>query len=548
MMKKITLYTTILALAATLAVGCEQHEPIEFASSDSAIEIDAVGGVRKVKISAEDEWVTVVSKPWITFSPANGRGSTECQIAIDSALNAEGRTGEIYIRNLKTNEEKTIGISQEGFPYTIELDEKSVEIKNYDVQSNRKFSVEVTANVDFNVEIPENVRWISNKSYQLNLTRGIRPRKVVVDFEWDINTLPEERLANIKFVPKNGEALAKQDNLTVVQSSAEPIEEDSRKGDSVALVGIQRSLGTLASWDYSIPMERWDGVILWNERHEGYTPEKKGRVRYAEFYIYNINEELPFQVKYLTAAEELYFFGNTNTFLRNLHVGDAITELTQLKRLTIGAHGLVELDESLTKLKNLEYLNLGSNNFEKIPEVLTKENFPKLRTLILNANQRSVISDLSNSTKTNIGGFIEEEKFPEHLLKWELDTLNLSVNYLHGELPTFEDDDTVPVYTEEDWAASKDTLPRMLVDRRIKKVMPRTKFFSINFNRLTGKLPDWLLYHPMLDWWIPYSLVFQQEGKTQDGRSAGFENEPVSLNYYYELYPSKNQPTGEEEE
>lgn len=548
MMKKTTLYTTILALAATLAVGCEQHEPIEFASSDSAIEIDAVGGVRKVKISAEDEWVTVVSKPWITFSPANGRGSTECQIAIDSALNAEGRTGEIYIRNLKTNEEKTIGISQEGFPYTIELDEKSVEIKNYDVQSNRKFSVEVTANVDFNVEIPENVRWISNKSYQLNLTRGIRPRKVVVDFEWDINTLPEERLANIKFVPKNGEALAKQDNLTVVQSSAEPIEEDSRKGDSVALVGIQRSLGTLVSWDYSIPMERWDGVILWNERHEGYTPEKKGRVRYAEFYIYNINEELPFQVKYLTAAEELYFFGNTNTFLRNLHVGDAITELTQLKRLTIGAHGLVELDESLTKLKNLEYLNLGSNNFEKIPEVLTKENFPKLRTLILNANQRSVISDLSNSTKTNIGGFIEEEKFPEHLLKWELDTLNLSVNYLHGELPTFEDDDTVPVYTEEDWAASKDTLPRMLVDRRIKKVMPRTKFFSINFNRLTGKLPDWLLYHPMLDWWIPYSLVFQQEGKTQDGRSAGFENEPVSLNYYYELYPSKNQPTGEEEE
>lgn len=547
-MKKTTLYTTILALVATLTVGCEQHEPIEFASSDSAIEIDAVGGVRKVKISAEDEWVTVVSKPWITFSPANGRGSTECQIAIDSALNAEGRTGEIYIRNLKTNEEKTIGISQEGFPYTIELDEKSVEIKNYDVQSNRKFSVEVTANVDFNVEIPENVRWISNKSYQLNLTRGIRPRKVVVDFEWDINTLPEERLANIKFVPKNGEALAKQDNLQVIQSSAEPIEEDSRKGDSVALVGIQRSLGTLASWDYSIPMERWDGVILWNERHEGYTPEKKGRVRYAEFYIYNINEELPFQVKYLTAAEELYFFGNTNTFLRNLHVGDAITELTQLKRLTIGAHGLIELDESLTKLKNLEYLNLGSNNFEKIPEVLTKENFPKLRTLILNANQRSVISDLSNSTKTNIGGFIEEEKFPEHLLKWELDTLNLSVNYLHGELPTFEDDDTVPVYTEEDWAASKDTLPRMLVDRRIKKVMPRTKFFSINFNRLTGKLPDWLLYHPMLDWWIPYSLVFQQEGKTQDGRSAGFENEPVSLNYYYELYPSKNQPTGEEEE
>lgn len=547
-MKKIGQYTSLLALAALLMVGCQQYEPVEFASSDSNIEIDAVGGIRKVNISSEDEWVTVVSKPWITISPANGRGSAECQISIDSALNAEGRVGEIYIRNLKTNEEKTIGISQEGFPYSIELDEKSVEIENYDVQSKRKFSVDVTANVDFNVEIPENVRWITNKSYQLNLTRGIRPRKVTIEFEWDINTVAEDRLATIKFVPKNGETLAKQDELNVVQNSAEPIEEDTRKGDSVALVGIQRTLGTLASWDYSIPMERWDGVILWNERHEGYTPEKKGRVRYAEFFIYNINEELPFQVKYLTAAEELYFFGNTNTFMRNLHVGEAITELTQLKRLTVGAHGLVKLDESLAKLKNLEYLNLGSNNFSKIPEVLTKENFPKLRTLILNANQRSVVNDLSNTTKTDLGGFIEEEKFPEHLLKWELDTLNLSVNYLRGELPTFEDDDTVPVYTEEDWAASKDTLPRMLVDKRIKKVMPRTKFFSINYNRLTGNIPDWLLYHPMLDWWIPYSLVFNQEGKTQEGISAGFANEPVSLNYYYELYPSKTEPTGEEEE
>jgi hypothetical protein len=284
-------------------------------------------------------------------------------------------------------------------------------------------------------------------------------------------------------------------------------------------------------------------VTLWKEQHKGYTPDKKGRVKYAEFFIYNTNDELPFEVKYLTAAEELFFFGNSNTFLKDLKIGDAITELTQLKRLTIGAHGLVDLDESLTKLKNLEYLDLGSNNFMRVPEILTKENFPNLKTLILNANQRSVIYDLSNTVKTDIGGFIEEEKFPEHLLKWGLDTLNLSVNYLHGELPTFEDDDTVPVYTEEDLAASRDTLPRMLVDRRIKKVMTNTKFFSINYNRLTGNLPDWLLYHPNLDWWLPYSLIFNQEGKASDGTSAGFANEPANLNYYYDIYTKKTKPS-----
>lgn len=545
-MKKIKIYIT-LALMAVVAIGCVQPEPIEFASSDDSIEIGAVGGTRKVKISSDDEWISITSQPWITISPANGRGTAECQIIIDSALNDEGRVGEVLIRNLKTFEEKAIAVNQEGFPYTITLEEKEVKVADYDIQKNRKFSVTLTTNVDFNVEIPAGVRWISNKNYEVVLNRGIRPRQVTVNFEWDINTTSEERPAVIKFVPKNGETLAQQDNLTVIQKAAAPIEENTRKGDSVALIGLQRALETLSQWDVSIPMERWSGVTLWDERDSGYTPDKKGRVKSAQFFIYNTNEDLPYQVKYLTAAEELYFFGNSNTFLKDLHVGDYITELTQLKRLTIGAHGLIDLQESFTKLENLEYLDLGSNNFMKVPEILTKENFPKLRTLILNANQRSQIYDLSNTTRTDLGGFIEEEEFPAHLLKWGLDTLNLSVNYLHGSLPTFEDDDEVEVYTEEDWAASNDTLPRMLVDRRIKKVMPKTKFFSINYNRMSGDLPEWLLYHPMLDHWYPYSFIFTQEGKTREGSLAGFSNEPANLNYYYNIYTSKNKPTGEEE-
>jgi hypothetical protein len=104
----------------------------------------------------------------------------------------------------------------------------------------------------------------------------------------------------------------------------------------------------------------------------------------------------------------------------------------------------------------------------------------------------------------------------------------------------------VPYYTQEEIDAV-DTLPQFLVDNRIKKVMPSTKRFAINFNRLYGKLPDWLLYHPALDWWIPYSLVFQQEGRAQNGRQAMFDNEPANLNYYYEVYPFKQKPTGEEE-
>ena len=77
--------------------------------------------------------------------------------------------------------------------------------------------------------------------------------------------------------------------------------------------------------------------------------------------------------------------------------------------------------------------------------------------------------------------------------------------------------------------------------------MTRTKRFAINLNRLSGELPDWLLYHPALDIWIPYSLVFQQEGRASDGTQAGFSNEPVNLNYYYDIYTKKTRPLDEED-
>ena len=80
-------------------------------------------------------------------------------------------------------------------------------------------------------------------------------------------------------------------------------------------------------------------------------------------------------------------------------------------------------------------------------------------------------------------------------------------------------------------------MPEKLVG--LPKVLPNTSFFAINFNRFTGVLPDWLLYHPRLDQWVPYSLIFSQEGKSKDGKNAGFVNEPVSLDYYYDIYKNK---------
>ncbi len=539
-------YMAIVGIALAM-VACDRGgEQIEFAIDRTKIEVSEVGGTELVQLSSGDDWIASTDNTWITISPANGRGSTPCKIIIDSALTASPRTGVVRIENTRTWKSQDIVVEQRGYPYTIEIEDNAVEVSNFEAYGQRYFDVRVRSNVDFEVDVPDNARWLTNDSYHLTLDRGVRPREVTVRFNWDINTSPRERLAEVAFRPKSEVAMARQDALNVRQLASEPIVENTREGDSVALLSIARAMGVYTMWDASTPMNTWNNVTLWEERMEGCTPEKVGRVRSVEIMLFHTREKLPYEVRYLTAAEEIYIFGNTNTFMLNLELGDDIAELTQLRRLTVGSYGLIDLPQSLTKLTNLEHLDVSANNFQTVPEVLTKENFPKLRTLIMNANQRSLVYDLSNSTRTDVGGFIDEPEFPTDLIKWDLDTLVLSVNYLQGELPTFEDDPEVPYYTQEEIDAV-DTLPQFLVDHRIKKVMPSTKRFAINFNRLYGKLPDWLLYHPALDWWVPYSLVFQQEGRARNGRQAMFDNEPANLNYYYEVYPSKQKPTGEYE-
>ena len=537
----------IFLAAALIAVGCQTTKNDDtFTTEGIEFDVEAVGGTVCRTITSSSRWIASTDNAWITVSPANGRGTTECNFIIDSALTTTARRGVVRIQNLDTWEEKQIVINQSGFDYTLEIEGGEVELANYDRFDSRYFDVKIKTNIDFEVAIPDNAGWLGSERHSLDLNRGARPRSTTVRFKWDINTTDRQRLAQVVFRPKADVTLARQDCLNVTQQAAEPIIPDSRAGDSVALLSISRTLQTMAVWDASQPMTMWENVVLWDQSMEGCTPEKEGRVRKAEFYFFNIKEQLPYEVRYLTAAEELYFFGNTNTFLLSLDLGDDIAELTQLKRLTLGSYGLVSLPQSLAALKNLEHLNVGSNNFQTIPSVLTKENFPKLRTLILNANQRSVISDLSNTVRTDLGGFMDEPTFPEHLLKWDLDTLVLSVNYLQGQLPSFEDDDSVPYYTQEEVDAV-DSLPQILADRRIKKVMPSCKRFSINHNRLSGTLPDWLLYHPALDLWVPYSLVFPQEGRAKDGTFAVFDNEPANMDYYYKEYTTKEKPLTDEE-
>ena len=534
----------IVAAALMAIVSCRQENFVEFNVDETQIAVGAEGGERSFNVSASGSWVAMTESPWISVSPANGRGSQACSVKIDSTIAFEQRKGVVRIQRLDNSDDKMdFEIVQNGFDYQITLKEVRKDIEDYAGFNDRHFEVKVKTNVDFDVVLPEgSVNWLSYKKSELNLDRGSRPREAVVRFDWKVNSRDVERIADVVFKPKENVQMAKHDGLKVVQKAALPIKENTVEGDSLAILAVSRALGMFTEFETSEKMEYWSNVKLWKDG------PNKGRVKYVQFFMFKTQEAIPYEIQYLTAAEEIVIYSNANHFLRSLDTGEYITKLTNLKRLTIGAYGLTSLHPDFVNLKNLEYLDLSSNCFQEIPEILTQENFPKLHSLVMNANQRYTVYDLSNDTRENVGGFIETDLNTQkgletfkRILKWEnLDTLRLSVNYLQGEIPDMTEEG-LPTWTFEEL---KDSLATGLTElpaelRDVPKVLPHTTFFAINFNRFTGRLPEWILKHPKLDIWAPYSLVFSQEGKTRDGRNAGFTNEPTSLDEYYQLYQNK---------
>lgn len=572
-------YIPVLLGAAWLAACTQNESGIDFGTDQKDIVIGADGGTQTIRVSSSDHWIARTTEPWITVSPANGRGSVDCKILIDSALTATPRNGIVTIVNQVSSEETRINVSQEGYAYAITLDDGNdkVDIPNYALYEERHFEVSVRSNVDFNIEIPDEAReWLSYENYTVNLTRGLRPRETKVRFTWGVSSEARERTASVRFTPKQGEA-ERIDNLLVTQGAAPEIIPDTRQGDSVALICIARALNTWISWESSEPMEKWADVTLWEEGMEG-ADGRIGRVKSADFFLFDTKEGIPQEVQYLTEAEALFFRSNVNSSIRNLNPGPYIAKLKKLKRLTIWAYGLSEIDEeSFSQLENLEYLDLGANNFSDFPAVLKngKRHFPKLRSLVLNGNQRSLVYDISNSNRgSELGGFIDattpDGEFPRWLMEWDLDTLVLGVNYLQGHFPDLRNDPSWPKYTQEDVANSKnrngvDTLPGKGVfdfdwnaDNRwdqekvptsivgLPKVWPNMKRLTINYNRMTGMAPDWLLFHPALDWWLPFTFIFNYEGKDAYGRMSKFDNEPATtMDYYYKFYSEKRNPYDE---
>ena len=438
-----------------------------FSIDKEDITMGADGGKDRVNVLSGGEWVASASEPWVNISPANGSGVTECTVSIDSTLINGMREAEI--RFIPRGQAPCVmTVHQTGYGKMIYIEQPDVEIKASDNYDKRYFDVTVTTNVAFKMNtvydvVPEK-QWITlPKDPTVDLDRGSRPRTTKIRVEWMMNPDFDIRTAKIHFTPQKADDQLEQPAVVTVTQKASPRIEDNRSGDSLALLTIRERLEVGNNWNPGENMRYWDNVVLWEEDDKDLPKGENvvGRVRSATFNMINTKESIPQEVHYLTYLESLTFFGNTNTATKSITLeADVCSNLKYLKSLTVSAYGLIALSDDFVQLGDrLETLDLSSNNFNSVPAVITKENFPKLKSLNLTGNRRSVLSDLreakdSSKYPDGIGLFFntKEDNTLRRLFLWDnLEELRLSYNFIEGTLPDFKiGEEGVTGYSQDD--------------------------------------------------------------------------------------------------
>lgn len=547
------LYKTALGFLMSLAlVACSDDESkgIGFSLDKTVLTFAAEGGKDVVLVETDDAWTISVSEPWLTVTPASGTGTMVCNVLVDSSLVNDVRTATIRF-SPAGSQMHTVKVNQLGYEKMIVPESSEIRIESSAKYDERYFETEIVTNVKFNVEIDllgAEQEWLTLQNNVVEPDQSARPRTVKLRFDWKMNTVPEERVAEVKLIPVGVDSAVMEPVVVSVYQKPAIRIEDNRAGDSIALVVMYERMNCWSdAWDTGENMQYWNGVQLWEAGDKDLpSPDAIGRVRSVSYFLINTKETVPSEVRHLKYLESLSISSNVNTMLLDIELCSEICELEHLKNLTLFSYGLVSLPAEFVKLgKTLEVLDLSANNFTEIPPMLTQENFPKLKSLSFVASRRWNTTDLRRKDEydSSIGLHINAttDNAFRRLLLWEnLEELSLSNCYIEGNLPDFKvGEEGVVAYTQADVDAWGGDTIRYLADNAMPKILPNCRVFKINLNFFTGNLPDWVLYHPHFLEWVPELLVFnqQEKGLNSAGENVRFDNEPKTFDYYYDVFP-----------
>lgn len=553
MFKKTYILYIILSFVATLFMACaEDKEEVAFGISDSELIFPADGGTYSLSLTSAGDWSVSCDREWCMVTPVNGQNSAVCEIRVDSSYLYSEREAHLNFRC--GHYSKMLTVKQFGYERVIRLEKTEIEVPDftdYDALF-EEIKVEANVNYDVSVEYPEGDKgdWLSVKKFAQQAQSIPRAGKVRINYQMYMDCT-KDRVATVVFRQndaREGETPV-ESRLTFRQTHALEII-PSREGDSLALLALTRIMHVSTGWDTSQSMIYWKNIRLedityFNEKLQRTVTEP--RVVEARFTMFDTDGGIPYQVRFLDQLRTLMFTANSNAHIKHIDLGEDVCSLKKLKVLCLVGYGISSLPSAMKNMDALEELELSGNNFTSLPmdviKALDRKNLWYVN--IANNRRRDVFGRLyeNAAVRDTLGlhGTLPEELFELKNVRY----LGLSYNYFEGNVPQMGYDASQYATLEEKMAHNP--------------VMPQLEQLSINLNFLTGNLPDWILYHPNLRCWDPYTLVFNQYESARDsrGRNTGFDNEPSTVeqacklwsvddeenNEYYEAHPFNRKNT-----
>ena len=514
-----------------------------FEMDTEVVELAENGGEAQVRITTNSAWSVASQTDWCMVTPANGVGNAICTIKADSSYMYTQREGIVEFRTQQGT--YSLRVTQGGYDRTIRfesLTDDTLHIPHYRELDKSYVDIVATANVPYQVEIPAEYQdWLSmDSNSDTNFkpeTTIPRPHSFRVRFKTHVNS-DGEREGYVIF-KESGRANAIEKKVRVIQEAAPRIY-SSRTGDSLAILTVARMLNAGVQWNTSRPITHWSNVVTRPITYDYYEDGKfietrtEERVVSLRIALIQTKETLPAQIRHLDQLETLIVMSNANSYLLSIELGPEITELKHLKSLSLFGYGIAKLPEDMgKKMESLEELNLGANSFTKLSDVINplKGMGKRLKYLHMNGCRISDGSSVKNLATIPASGIDPSTGRPVGLMDQvpstlfttfpELEYLNLSYNLLYGQLPE--------LYPEQ-------------FDGGV--IMPKLRYISVNLNRFSGDLPVWMQQHKYRGCWAADALIFTQEGKDRQGKTAQFSKE--SEKAFYNDMPDC--PSEEEEE
>ena len=169
-MKRILVLTTIVL--AALAASCTKPkvEPAVTLSSATTATIPTAGDVVSITFSSNVPWTAKSSESWLTLSPSSGEAGEKITIKASALKNDTNDAREAKVTITGETATATVTVTQS------QLDAMNIATTEYTVEAEGgTVEIPVSANVDYNVTIPDAVDWIHVVS-----TKGMVDSKITL--------------------------------------------------------------------------------------------------------------------------------------------------------------------------------------------------------------------------------------------------------------------------------------------------------------------------------------------------------------------------------